>query len=314
MYDAAFKTKAVELSKERANISELARELGITTGLLYKWRRSYETSVGRPVFPGGGNEALTAEERRIRELEKRLKDAELERDILKKAISIFSRVRSMKYRFIKEYEAVFPVEKTCEVLRVSSGSYYRYMMQPLSGRELRKKEIQRHIESIYFAKKQRYGSPRITVELQALGCPSSRVTVSRYMSELGLKARRTKKFKATTDSQHNCPVADNVLNRNFTAQSASRAWVSDITYIPATEGFLYLTAILDLFDRKVVGWSLGTRLHTEVTTLPAWRMAVRNRAVASGMIFHPDRGVQYAAHSFANTLESYSVIRSMSRK
>lgn len=91
IYDASFKTRAVELSKERENLSELARELGITTGLLYKWRRSYETSGLRPAFPGRGNEALTPDERRIRELEKKLKDAELERDILKKAVSIFSR-------------------------------------------------------------------------------------------------------------------------------------------------------------------------------------------------------------------------------
>ena len=220
----------------------------------------------------------------------------------------------MKYRFIQEHEAVFPVERMCKVLAVSSGSYYRYMRQPLSTSALRKAEIKRHIECIYFAKKQRYGSPRITAELRTLGYRISRITVARYMRELGLKSKLSRKFRVTTDSQHNHLTADNVLNRNFTASSASRAWVSDITYIPTMEGFLYLTAILDLYDRQVIGWSLSTRLHTEETTLPAWRMAVKNRAVVSGMIFHSDRGVQYASHSFANTLDSYSVTRSMSRK
>lgn len=220
----------------------------------------------------------------------------------------------MKYRFIKEHEAVFPIEKMCEVLRISSGSYYRYMRQPVSRRALRKAEIKRRIESIYFAKKQRYGSPRMTAELRTLGYRISRITVARYMRELGLRSKLSRKFRVTTDSQHRHGTVDNILNRNFTIQAASRAWVSDITYIPTTEGFLYLTAILDLFDRKVVGWSLSTRLTTEATTLPAWRMAVKNSAVAAGMIFHSDRGVQYASHSFANTLESYSVNRSMSRK
>ena len=220
----------------------------------------------------------------------------------------------MKYCFIEEHEAVFPVEKMCQVLAVSSGGYYRYRRQPLSNRTLKKKEIQHRIESLYFTKKQRYGSPRITAELHALGYSVTRVTVARYMRELGLKSKLNRKFKATTDSQHRHLVADNVLNRNFIALSSSRAWVSDITYIPTTEGFLYLTAILDLYDRQVIGWSLSTRLHTEETTLPAWRMALKNRSVLSGLIFHSDRGVQYAAHSFVNTLESYSVIRSMSRK
>ena len=220
----------------------------------------------------------------------------------------------MKYRFIQEHEAVFPVERMCRVLAVSSGSYYRWMRQPVSSRALKKKEIQRHIRSIYFARHQRYGSPRITRELHALGYAVCGNTVARYMRQMGLKSKLSRKFKVTTDSHHNHLVVENRLNRTFTASSASRAWVSDITYIPTTEGFLYLTVILDLYDRKVIGWSLSTRLHTESTTLPAWRMAVKNRPVTAGMIFHSDRGVQYACGRFANTLESYSVTRSMSRK
>lgn len=219
----------------------------------------------------------------------------------------------MKYRFIQDNERIFPIEKMCQVLAVSSGSYYKYKRGAVSGRTLKKREIQSRIQSIYFAKKQRYGSPRITRELHAKGYRVSGITVAKYMRELGLKSKFSRKFRATTDSKHNYLVVDNVLDRKFTAAAPSKAWVGDITYIQTTEGFLYLTTVIDLFDRKVIGWSLSTGMSAEETSLSAWRMALKNRPVAKGLIFHSDRGVQYACNSFANTIESYGVIRSMSR-
>jgi transposase InsO family protein len=140
------------------------------------------------------------------------------------------------------------------------------------------------------------------------------ITVAKYMRELGLRSKLSRKFRVTTDSKHNYLVVDNVLNRNFTTEAPSKAWVGDITYIQTTEGFLYLTTVIDLFDRKVIGWSLSKGMSAEETSLAAWRMAVKNRPVAKGLIFHSDRGVQYACNTFANTVESYGVIRSMSRK
>lgn len=220
----------------------------------------------------------------------------------------------MKYVFIQENEHVFPIEKMCRVLAVSSGSYYKYKRGGVSGRMLKKQEIQSRIESIYFAKKQRYGSPRITRELHSTGYRVSRITVAKYMRELGLKSKLSRKFRATTDSKHSYLVAENVLNRKFTVEAPSKVWVGDITYIQTTEGFLYLTTVIDLYDRKVIGWSLSKGMSAEETNLSAWRMAVKNRPVAKGLIFHSDRGVQYACNSFANTVESYGVIRSMSRK
>jgi len=135
------------------------------------------------------------------------------------------------------------------------------------------------------------------------------------MKELGLVARRKKQFKATTDSKHKFRIVPNVLNRNFKAQRKGQIWVSDITYIRTFTGWLYLTVILDLFDRKVVGWSMSRSLETKQTILPAWHMATTNRPITAELIFHSDRGVQYACDAFANLLDSNPLItRSMSRK
>lgn len=202
----------------------------------------------------------------------------------------------------------------CIVLRVSSSSYYKWKTRPLSNRERRKREIKKQIRSIYFVSNQRYGSPRIAVELGSSDFKTSRITVAKYMKELGLRSKLSRKFRVTTDSKHNYLVADNIMNRNFLFSSPSQAWVSDITYLQTKDGFLYLTAIVDLFDRKVIGWSLSTGMSTAETNLAAWKMAVKNRKLGNGLIFHSDRGVQYASKKFTNTLEFYGVKSSMSRK
>ena len=220
----------------------------------------------------------------------------------------------MKYKFIKNHEYLFPIEKMCRILEVGSSSYYKWKARPISNREIRKREIKQQITSIYFASKQRYGSPRITVELDSCGFKASRITVAKYMKELGLRSKLSRKFRVTTDSKHNYLVVENVLNRNFIVAEASKVWVSDITYIQTKEGFLYLTTVIDLYDRKIIGWSLSGGMSTEKTSLAAWKMAVKNRKVGQGLVFHSDRGVQYASKKFTKTIESYGVIRSMSRK
>ena len=220
----------------------------------------------------------------------------------------------MKYEFIKNHEYLFPIEKMCNVLKITSSGYYKWKNRPFSKRLLLKQKIKQQITSIYFSSKQRYGSPRIAFELNSLGYKISRITVAKYMKELGLRSKLSKKFKVTTNSKHNYLVVENVLNRNFIADKSSKVWVSDITYIHTKEGFLYLTTIIDLYDRKIIGWSLSKGMSTEETSLAAWKMAVKNRKIVDGLIFHSDRGVQYASKKFANTVEFYGVTRSMSRR
>ena len=199
----------------------------------------------------------------------------------------------MKYIFIKNHQQVFPIEKMCKVLEVSSSSYYKWKTKPISNRALKMNLIKEKITVIYFSSKQRYGSPRITIELISLGYQISRVTVAKYMRELGLRSKLCKKFKVTTNSKHNYLVVENILNRAFTVTEPSKVWVSDITYIQTKTGFLYLTTIIDLYDRKVIGWSLSDGMSTEETSLAAWRMAIKNRPIQKGLIFHSDRGVKY---------------------
>jgi putative transposase len=143
----------------------------------------------------------------------------------------------------------------------------------------------------------------------------SRQRVARLMKKQNLKSIIRKKWIITTDSRHNYPVVENKLNRDFHVTRPGQVWVSDITYIKTAQGWLYLTIIIDLYDRKVIGWSLSRSLKTVHTTIPAWRMAVRHRPITRMLIFHSDRGVQYACNEFKNMLSAYKLVeRSMSRK
>jgi len=221
----------------------------------------------------------------------------------------------MIYKFIKNHETLYSIEKMCKVLGIGLRSYYDWKSNAVSDRKQRAISIKKEIETVYFIKKQRYGSPRIAVELNAKGIRVSRNTVAKYMKDLGFRSKLGRKFRTTTDSKHTHRIMENHLNREFRTTEPSKVWVSDITYIHTKEGFLYLTTIIDLYDRKCIGWSISNGMSAEETTLAAWRMAVKNRDIVKGLIFHSDRGVQYACEKFANTLNSYKVItRSMSRK
>jgi len=173
----------------------------------------------------------------------------------------------------------------------------------------------RHIKTVFHQSRKTYGSPRITIELNRRGIKASRPRVARLMKKEKLVSVRSKKFRNTTDSKHNYPLVENKLNRNFSVETPGQVWVSDITFVRTQQGWLYMTAILDLADRKVVGWSLSNSLKAFDTSLAAWNMAVKNRPVSPGLIFHSDQGVQYACNEFRDLLACYKgVERSMSRK
>ena len=168
---------------------------------------------------------------------------------------------------------------------------------------------------VYKDSKGRYGSPKITEELRDRGWKVSRPRVARIMRSEGIQSITCKKFRgATTGSKHNLPIAENHLTRDFNAQMPGQKWVSDITYIPTRVGWIYLTIIMDLYDRKIIGWALSTTMTTRDTVLAAWKMAILNRPTCYQLIFHSDRGVQYASYSFTAELKKHAVIQSMSRK
>jgi putative transposase len=163
-------------------------------------------------------------------------------------------------------------------------------------------ELDEKIRDAYFAAKGRNGSPWLAKDLQASRIPVSRITVACHMKEMCLRSKLSGRFKVTTDASHNNKVVPNLLNREFNQNEPVKAYVSDLNYIPSRGGFLYLTCVLDLFDRKPIGWSISDHMNASHTVIPAIRMANRNRPFAEGMIFHSDQGIQYACKQTVNLL------------
>ena len=217
---------------------------------------------------------------------------------------------------MKHHKFKFPVGKMCEMLGVSKSGYYNWLKSGPSKRWLENEAIAIEIHTIFRESFGSYGAPRIKVELLKHGHRVSRPRVARLMRANNLFARRRRKFIFTTDSNHNYPIAPNILNQDFTVDRENQVWVSDITYIQTKQGWVYLTVIIDLFHRKVIGWSMGQTLSTGDTIIPAWDMAVKASTITKELIFHSDRGTQYASYRFTNILKSYNglVKQSMSRK
>jgi len=203
----------------------------------------------------------------------------------------------------------------CKIFKVSRSGYYSRMKRKPSKWDIENHKILEQIQQIHKESKQIYGSPKITEELRDRQIRVSRPRVARLMKKAQIRSKTVKKFKATTDSKHRYPIVENKLNRNFKVNQIGRVWVSDITYIWTEQGWLYLTIIMDLADRKIIGWSLSNTLKADQTVIPAWKMAILNRPIIDHLIFHSDRGVQYACNAFARLLETHPrVSRSMSRK
>ncbi|MEO6174394.1 MAG: IS3 family transposase [Flavobacterium circumlabens] len=315
-YERAFKVNAVKLSYERGKgqLACLARELGISSDNLYKWRKDFE-KFGTRSFPGPGQPNLTPEQSVIRELERKIKDSKISLQILKRGTKYVSQGKIPTKNFIENNKSEFTIAKMLTVLEVSETTYYRTKKQELTNTESRVILLKQEITSIYYEFKRRYGCFKITRELQNRGFKIRNSSVKKYMRILGLRRKIKRKFKVTTDSFHNHYVVPNLLNREFRVNDPAKVWASDITYIQTAKGFLYLTIVMDLFDRKIIGWNLSSNMSTKATTLPAWEMAINNRKITKELIFHSDRGVQYANKLFTNSLDSNEFVkRSMSRR
>ena len=201
----------------------------------------------------------------------------------------------------------------CRVFEVSRSGYYRWLNRKPSHREIDNQRLYVEIREIYDGSKGRYGSPKITQELRDRGHRVGKNRVAKRMREAGIRSKIRRRYRVTTDSKHRFPVAPILVERNFTTQAPNNVWVSDITYLATRTGWLYLTVIIDLFSRLVVGWSLSSSLsHDMVVT--ALKRAVTRRQPGKGVIFHSDRGIQYACTDFRKELSKHGFIQSMSRK
>ena len=220
----------------------------------------------------------------------------------------------MKYAWIDAQRTDYGLEELCRMLDVSVSGYRSWKQ---GGRPQRKRltdaQMLALILAIHAEFKGAYGSPRMVKELRLRGYPASKGRVERLMQENDIRAKHKRRFKVTTDSKHNLPVAPNLLERNFAPDGPNQVWTSDITYLWTGEGWLYLAIVMDLFNREVVGWSLKPRMTADIVT-DALTMAWFRRKPAAGLLHHSDRGSQYASHAFQSKLKEYGMVCSMSRK
>ena len=219
----------------------------------------------------------------------------------------------MKYRAISENVSRFPVSLMCRCLRVSKAGFYAWQHRPLSARAKTNERLLVRIRGAHKHSRKTYGSPRIHATLKAESVDAGRHRIARLMRAHGIRAKTRRKFKATTQSDHDRPVAENLLSRDFSVNRPDVAWVGDITFIWTKEGWLYLAVLLDLFSRKVVGWALSERIDRRLV-VQALDRAIRARKPPAGLLVHSDRGSQYASHDYQERLQDHGLVCSMSRK
>jgi putative transposase len=219
----------------------------------------------------------------------------------------------MRYQFIDAQKKAWPITFMCDVLDVSRAGYYDWAEREPSARSRSNQTLDRHIQVIYRRHKGRYGAPRITDDLCDLEIPCSENRVARRMRHMGLKAVQARKFKVTTDSNHNKPVAPDLIRQDFAASAPNQKWVSDISYIRTRQGWLYLAVVMDLYSRAIVGWSMNIRM-TRQLVCDALTMALFRRGFPKSVIIHSDRGSQYCSKRYQRLIAINGLRCSMGRK
>jgi len=220
---------------------------------------------------------------------------------------------AVRYQFIQEHLGQFSARAMCRVMEVTHSGFYAWRTSMPSPRSESNEQLLCHIKEVHHASKQTYGSPRIHQELRTQGLRCGRHRIARLMRAHQIRAKGKRRFVVTTQSDHSQPVHENILDRQFTASAPNQRWASDITYLWTNEGWLYLAVVLDLFSRRVVGWSMQERMHTSLVS-DALTMALAARRPSSGLLHHSDRGSQYASGSYQDQLQQHEITCSMSRK
>ena len=216
----------------------------------------------------------------------------------------------MRYQFIEGHREIFPVTQMCGTSNVSSSGYYAWRQRPASAREMANQELIKKIKAVYRDSLDTYGSPRVYQELKAQGVACSENRIARLMRLRNLRAKQTRSYKSTTKRNRRHPIAPNLLKRDFTAEHPNQKWLADITYIPTREGWLYLSTILDLYARRIVGWAMSARMTSDLT-IRALKMALQRRHPRPGLVHHSDQGSQYTDGTYQALLKSYGIQVSM---
>lgn len=225
----------------------------------------------------------------------------------------------MKYAFVRDHRLEFSVDMMCELMSISTSGFYAWLRRDPMPRDAAKAQLLRKIEDVFRGGRGGYGSPRVFRVLKGLGEKVSKSTVERLMREHRIRARTKRRFRATTNSKHELPVAENTVARQFDRGAPHRVWCADITYLWTDEGWLYLAAVIDGHTRKVVGWAMDERMQAELV-VRAFENAIHRQSLSAisaaqaKLVHHSDRGVQYASYAFQEALRRFGVSCSMSRK
>ncbi|MCP4205302.1 MAG: IS3 family transposase [bacterium] len=219
----------------------------------------------------------------------------------------------MRHELVHGLRGRYPVQRICEVLEVSRSGYYARCRRPKPARVREDRRLKQQILAVHAATAGRYGTPRVERQLRRQGIATSRKRVARLRRELGLQAKGRRRFRVTTDSKHTYPIADNRLQRRFHACGPNEVWLGDITYLVHGRRWLYLALLMDVFSRRIVGWSLSDRID-ERLTMTALRRAIDARRPPPGLIHHTDRGAQYCGNAYRRALDRAGLEASMSRR
>jgi len=216
----------------------------------------------------------------------------------------------VRFQFLEDHRDELSVTRMCKALNVSPSGFYAWRSRPVSAREMANRELVKKIEAVYYDSYETYGSPRVYHELKSQDVACSENRVARLMRLLGLRAKQVRRYKTTTKRNKRHPVAPNLLKRDFRADRPDHKWLTDITYIPTQEGWLYLAVILDLYNRGIVGWAMSERM-TSALTISALQMAIRERRPGGGLIHHSDQGSQYTDGTYQALLKDHGIQASM---
>jgi putative transposase len=219
-----------------------------------------------------------------------------------------------KYAFMKKHRVEYSLAGMCQCFTVSRSGYYAWLQRKPSQRLQRRQALDEQVKSLFHHHKQRYGAERLQRKIpKENGKPYDLKTIAASLKRQGLVTKAARKFKATTNSQHNLPVFDNLLQQDFTTTATNQKWAGDITYLWTEEGWLYLAVIIDLFSRQVIGWSMSERMTADLAC-DALRMAIFRRKRPKNVIVHSDCGSQYCSYAYRQLLQQHLLLGSMSAK
>ncbi|TKB42937.1 IS3 family transposase [Thalassotalea mangrovi] len=305
-YPEEFKIEAVKQVTERGySVADVAKRLDVTTHSLYAWVKKYGPSREE-------HKELSDAQAEINRLKKELKRATEERDIPKKSRGVLRKAVRLRYAFIKDNDSIWPVRWLCQMLDVHPSGYYAWLKQPNSARNKANQKLTGLIKQCWLESGGVYGYRKIYSDLRDLGEHCGINRVYRLMKQEGLKAQVGYRKPRHRSGESNI-VAPNKLQRQFSPSAPDESWVTDITYVRTHEGWLYLAVVVDLFSRKVIGWSMQSRITKELV-LDALLMAIWRRSPKHTVTVHSDQGSQYTSHDWQCFLRNHGLEASMSRR